>query len=114
MLPSRDLPDLGIVLPIGNSVLNHQTFAMTISDGLLRITVNLLRHASATLPRPTDCMPLCLHLQTENCTHTVLEFDPDYRNRLPVCSRDERDSQTKNLVLASLMIRICSDTEKCE
>ena len=32
MLPSRDLPDLGIVLPTGNSVLNHQTFAMTISQ----------------------------------------------------------------------------------
>eukprot|EP01043_Picozoa_sp_COSAG02_P077292 COSAG02_NODE_16843_length_1051_cov_1.946429_1_plen_180_part_00 len=32
MLPSRDLPDLGIVLPIGNSELNHQTFAMTISQ----------------------------------------------------------------------------------
>ena len=32
MLPSRDLPDLGIVLPVGNSVLNHQTFAMTISQ----------------------------------------------------------------------------------
>ena len=56
----------------------------------------------------------CLHLQTENCTHTVLEFDPDYRNRLPVFSRDERDSQTVNIVLASLMIRICSDTENCE
>ena len=56
----------------------------------------------------------CLHLQTENCTHTVLEFDPYYRNRLPVFSRDERDSQTVRIVLTSLMIRICSDTENCE
>ena len=78
------------------------------------MTLNLPRHASATLPRPTDCRPLCLHLQTENCTHTVLEFDPDYRNRLPVFSRDERGSQTVSIVLASLMIRIYSDTEKCE
>ena len=56
----------------------------------------------------------CLHLQTENCTHTVQEFDTDYRNRLPVFSRDERDSQTVRIVLASLMIRIYSDTENCE
>ena len=55
----------------------------------------------------------CLHLQTENCTHTVQEFDTDYRNRLPVFSRDERDSQTKNLVLSGLMIRIHYNTEKC-
>ena len=32
MLPSRNLPDLGIVLLIGNSVLNHQTCAMAISQ----------------------------------------------------------------------------------
>ena len=32
MLPSRNLPDLGIVLSIGNSVLNHQTCAMAISQ----------------------------------------------------------------------------------
>ena len=56
----------------------------------------------------------CLHVQTENCIHTVLEFDTDYRNRLPVFSRDERDSQTVRIVLASLMIRICSYTKKCE
>ena len=56
----------------------------------------------------------CLHVQTENCIHTVLEFDTDYRNRLPVFSRDERDSQTKNLVLTSLMIRNPCHTEKCE
>ena len=56
----------------------------------------------------------CPYLQTENCTHTGLEFDPDYRNRLPVFSRDERDSQTVRIVLASLMIRICSHTENCE
>ena len=84
------------------------------SGGLVRITLNSLRHASASLPRPTDCTPHCLHLQTENFTHTVLEFVPDYRNRLPVFSRDERDSQTVRIVLASLMIRIYSDTEKCE
>ena len=45
---------------------------------------------------------------------TVLEFDTDYRNRLPVFSRDERDSQTKNLVLTSLMIRNPCHTKKCE
>ena len=56
----------------------------------------------------------CRHLQSGNCTDTVLEFEPDYRNRLPVFSRDERDSHTRNLVLASLMIRICYGTKNCK
>ena len=59
----------------------------------------------------------CLHLQTENCTHTVLEFEPDYRNRLPVFCRDEEDreqEETENIVLASLMIRNSCHRKKCE
>ena len=116
MLASRDLPDLGIVLSIGNSLLNHQTCAngnqsLAVSSESRGIFQDISRRLCLAL---LTADLFCLHVQTENCIHTVLEFDTDYRNRLPVFSRDERDSQTKNLVLASLMIRNHCYTKKCK